>query len=135
MSSFYFKYGVAFLVAPLLVYRIAPYSTDNEITLQLFFLRVLLYPILEELCFRGLIQNEIRRLSIFQRKFYFLSTENILTSILFGITHIVLVSPSAWIVIFPSILFGYFYEQKRNLIIPIILHSYYNAWSLFYYWY
>lgn len=91
-----------------------------------FVLLVAVYPILEELVFRGLIQGELlRRLP--QRRGP-LTLANVITSLVFAAAHLLL-RPS-WFAAgtFPvSLVFGYFRERTGGLAAPMALHMFYNA--------
>ena len=93
-------------------------------------LRVLLvvavYPILEELVFRGLILDWLTGWTK-KRRYGLISAANLLTSGLFVLAHLIY-QPWFWAlsVFFPSLVFGYMKERHHSLIPPIILHSFYN---------
>ncbi len=94
-------------------------------SLQLVML-VAVYPILEEVVFRGLILDGLSRWT--KGRHYGLLTEaNFLTSILFVLAHLIY-QPWLWalLVFFPSIVFGYMKERHHSLLPPIVLHSFYN---------
>jgi membrane protease YdiL (CAAX protease family) len=92
-----------------------------------FLVSVVVYPIAEEIVFRGLIQEMLYE--------YFgsgrlgpLSVANLLTSCLFTGMHFIY-HPPLWaaLVFFPSLVFGFFKERTAALSAPIILHAFYNA--------
>jgi membrane protease YdiL (CAAX protease family) len=90
-------------------------------------LLVLVYPVLEEILFRGAVQGFLGRRWV-ARRGSSLTRANLVTSILFAATHI------AWkgdlvagAVFFPSLVFGYFRERHATLTSPILLHIFYNA--------
>jgi membrane protease YdiL (CAAX protease family) len=92
-----------------------------------FLLPVVIYPIIEEIVFRGLVQEVLHE--------YLgsnwpgpLSVANLLTSCLFTGLHFIY-HPPLWaaLVFFPSLVFGYFKERTATLTAPIILHAFYNA--------
>lgn len=92
-----------------------------------FALVALVYPVLEEIVFRGLIQNYARRL--LRRELPGpVTAANLITSILFAAVHVVAKSTLAvsW-VFFPSLIFGYFRDRYRALTAPIVLHVFYNT--------
>ncbi|WJW74425.1 JDVT-CTERM system glutamic-type intramembrane protease [Thiohalobacter sp. IOR34] len=92
----------------------------------------LVYPLLEELIFRGWLQGELLRRSFGQRPVLGLSVANLLTSLLFSLLHLVNHPPAAAAaVLLPSLVFGHFRERDGRLRIPIALHAYYN---LGYFW-
>lgn len=88
---------------------------------------VLIYPVLEEVVFRGGLQpwlseklGDKRRLGI--------SQANVLTSLVFTAMHF-LYHPPLWAagVFAPSLIFGYFKDRYPGLFAPIMLHVFYNA--------
>ena len=92
-----------------------------------FLVPVLLYPVLEEIAFRGLLQ-ELARDFISGRYLGPLSIANLLTSLLFTGLHFI-THPPLWaaLVFFPSLVFGFFKDRTQKLPAPIILHVFYNA--------
>ena len=88
---------------------------------------VLIYPILEELVFRGWVQEVITN-RIKQNLLFQLSYANIITSILFVSLHL-FNQPVFWalLVFFPSLIFGYFKDRTNSVLPSIILHVFYNA--------
>ena len=92
-----------------------------------FLVPVLVYPLLEEIAFRGLIQELVR--DFISRRFWGpLSIANLLTSLLFTGMHFI-THPPLWaaLVLFPSLVFGFFKDRTNRLLAPIILHVFYNA--------
>ncbi len=92
-----------------------------------FLLPVLVYPVLEEIVFRGLIQELVQ--DYFSKKSLGpVTVANLLTSFLFTGLHFVY-HPPLWaaLVFFPSLVFGFFKDRTRGLTAPIILHVFYNA--------
>lgn len=88
---------------------------------------VLLYPIVEEIAFRGLLQ-ELLRDYVSRRSLGPLTIANLLTSVLFAGLHFIYHAPLlAALVFFPSLVFGFFKDRTRRLLAPIILHVFYNA--------
>ena len=133
-SSLLVQYGAALLAAPLfcLIYvGIFQQGTEDMYWLlndgRSFFFLVFFYPLIEELAFRGLIQEYITK-KTGQRSFFLsLSVPNLLTSILFVLMHFIHHEPVwALLVIFPSFVFGYFKEKFDRIVPSIILHMFYN---------
>ena len=92
-----------------------------------FMLLVLVYPVLEELSFRGVIQG-----MLFQqwgsKGLGLLSFANIATSFIFVLFH--LYSHSlvwAMAIMMPSLIFGYFRDKYRSVIPALLLHIFYNS--------
>jgi len=92
-----------------------------------FLLPVLVYPVAEELVFRGLIQ-ELLHEYLGSGRLGPLSVSNLLTSSLFAGLHFIY-HPPLWaaLVFFPSLVFGFFKERTAALAAPIILHAFYNS--------
>ncbi len=87
----------------------------------------LLYPIVEELVFRGLIQDLAHR-HLRPWSLGPLSHANLLTSLLFTALHFIN-HPPLWAaaVFFPSLVFGFFKDRTGRLAAPITLHVFYNS--------
>ena len=94
--------------------------------LKLFLTLILLYPILEEILFRGLIQPTIAKQ--FSKSWLIISQANLITSALFVSLHFIS-HPPLWAlaVVIPSITFGYIQERVNHILAPITLHTTYNA--------
>lgn len=100
-----------------------------HLDLRIFLLYVAVHPLLEEIAFRGLIQETLlRRLPY---RFGPLSAANLITSLLFAATHFG--TRESWLaaaIFVPSLVFGYFRERHDSLASPIVLHAFYNAAAL-----
>lgn len=136
MASFY-RYAAAILVA---VFFVLGWGYLNGIQLglarfsyELLFLAVVVYPVCEEIIFRGTIQAELqKRLKITRKGFFHISLANLVTSLLFALIHaLYFQTPLAAIVFFPSLVFGYMYEKEKHLFAPIFIHGTYNLIGLF----
>ena len=87
----------------------------------------MVYPVLEEIVFRGLLQELVHDY-ISPRCFGPLSVANLLTSLLFTAMHFLYHAPLwAALVFLPSLVFGFFKDRTGRLIAPILLHGFYNA--------
>jgi len=93
-----------------------------------FALLAVFYPVLEEIIFRGWLQEELHKWALGSRIFARLSLANLLTSTVFSIAH-VLYHSARWAAatFFPSLVFGYFKDKSRRLFPSIVLHVFYNA--------
>lgn len=94
---------------------------------EVFLLLALVYPVLEEIVFRGLIQGSLsQRLAAWRRGP--VSKANLLTSLLFAVLH-GFSHPPLWAaaVFIPSLVFGHFRERHGGLTSPILLHAFYNG--------
>lgn len=95
-----------------------------------FLLLTIIYPTLEEIVFRGLLQERLHH--YLKGHIGFLTHANILTSIIFAVLHFFYHAPVwATIVIVPSLIFGHFKDKYQSLVPPIVLHVFYNTG---YYW-
>jgi membrane protease YdiL (CAAX protease family) len=88
----------------------------------------LLIPIAEEVVFRGFLQGGLLRKVWFRQASFGLSRANQLTSLVFALAH--LWQHPLWL--FPgyfgvSLVLGYFRERYRGLMVPVLLHSYFNV--------
>jgi membrane protease YdiL (CAAX protease family) len=92
-----------------------------------FLLLVALYPLVEELAFRGALQSFLSRYSPFIRSAYGISGANLATSLGFVAIHFLYHAPVWSISIFlPSMIFGYFKDRYQTVIPCVLLHSFYN---------
>jgi len=113
------------------LYRLNQSSIDLTWPIQTpatFLLLVLLYPVLEEVVFRGLVQGELMRRAVFRKQFFGITCANILASIVFSSAHL-FTHPvgMAALVFLPSLVFGYFRDRHDGWLLPsILLHIYYN---------
>lgn len=117
----------------LLLYWITEPKIEISWILQkplVFFLIIFVYPIFEEIVFRGLVQEQIA--SRYSGSIGILSIANITTSLLFVVFHFVYHS-SVWaIAVFvPSLIFGYFKDKTYRLVVPMVLHVFYNFGYIF----
>jgi len=87
---------------------------------------VMVFPLLEEFIFRGLVQGELaRRLP---GRHGPLSHANLGATSLFVLAHLFTHSPLwAAAVLIPSLVFGYFRDRYQHLLPPILLHCFYNS--------
>ncbi len=94
----------------------------------LFLLLVMLYPVLEEIAFRGFIQGELIRRAMLRQQYIGITRANILTSGLFAAAHLLTHPPAMAVMVFlPSLMFGYFRDRFDGWLLPsILLHIYYN---------
>jgi len=87
---------------------------------------LLLYPVLEEVLFRGLLQGWLT--AQVRGRVGPLSHANLLTSLLFAAAHLYS-HPIAWAAatFAPSLLFGYFRDRYQHLLPAVVLHVLYNS--------
>jgi len=96
-----------------------------------FVIPVILYPVLEEIVFRGAVLEYCQK-KIPGMVFVHLTKANIVTSLLFTALHFIY-HPPLWAsaVFIPSLVFGLLKEKYQSLIPPMIMHVFFNAG---YYW-
>lgn len=86
-----------------------------------------LYPLIEEILFRGALQGWMRKRSVMRSTVGGLTLANLLTSAIFTALHLISHPPlAALAVIVPSLVFGHFRDRHGDLRAPIALHMYYN---------
>lgn len=133
MKRFYFDshYLIALILAPIvwavLYFWQAPVTSRFDA--KLFLMVCAVYPVLEELAFRGFIQSWLLEKPVFARKpFAGISFANLATSAVFATVHLYS-QPLLWAVsvFFPSLVFGYFRDRFGGVVPSIILHCWYNA--------
>jgi len=101
--------------------------TVRAFTLAQLLVLVLLFPVLEELAFRGLIQGYCLRVSQLRARRFGLTGANLLTSLLFAAAH--LLHQPLWIaalIFLPSLIFGELRDRFESTLPSMVLHSYYN---------
>lgn len=88
---------------------------------------VLLYPVLEEWLFRGLLQPLLLKSAIGRSSLYGITFANVAASVLFTAFHFISHTP-VWAVsvLFPSLLFGWFRDRHQSILPAIVLHCGYN---------
>ena len=139
MNNIHIQYGAAIIAAPLFVLFYISLFQDQSVNLEvllsdkkaLFFL-LIFYPVIEELAFRGVIQEYLATKTKQYSPLFYFSLANIFTSVLFVLMHFVHHSPLwALLVFVPSLIFGYFKDQYDRIFPSIMLHMFYNLCSLF----
>ena len=91
-----------------------------------FILLILIYPVLEEIVFRQLMQHQLLK-PLLRYNYRGITAANLATSVLFATTHALLRSPDVGLAVFlPSLLFGFFRDRHQRLRSPIVLHVFYN---------
>ena len=90
---------------------------------------VVLMPIVEELIFRGVVQEQLyRALSKDQGRLLWIGKANLVTSILFALAHWLFRDPLTALLVFPaSLFFGWLYERHHSLTLPVLAHILANA--------
>lgn len=127
------QFGAAVLAAPLfwlallLIYQppldlVWPFHEP-----WLYLSLAIIYPVLEELVFRGALQGGIYQLRWGRVTIGPLTCSNLATTLLFVAFHFI--AHTAWwavLVIVPSLLFGYFRDKYQSVLPAVLLHAFYN---------
>jgi membrane protease YdiL (CAAX protease family) len=93
-----------------------------------FLMILLVYPIIEELTFRGVIQGALDVRMHHREALLGITWANLMTSGLFVAIHFVHHPPLlALSVIVPSLIFGYVRDRTGSVIPPMLLHAFYNG--------
>ncbi|WP_291319816.1 JDVT-CTERM system glutamic-type intramembrane protease [Desulfonatronospira sp.] len=81
----------------------------------------------EELIFRGLIQEGIHRLLRYRFRIGPITLANLAASVLFAGTHL-LTQPTGWALatFFPSLVFGFVWDRHRSVTGCFVIHLFYN---------
>ncbi len=112
----------------------------NSIDWPLLLLVIVVYPVVEELCFRGFLQEQLLSLAFARRQYLQITIANILCSLAFVALHAIYhVWAFALMVFIPSLVFGFFRDRHHSVIPGMVLHSWYNSgtfwflslWQLF----
>ena len=95
---------------------------------RLFLFQVVAYPVVEELAFRGFMQENLLTIPLLRRHIARFTAANIVTSIIFSGLHATMRgSSSAWLVFFPSTIFGFFRDKYNSVRPSIVLHMLFNG--------
>lgn len=116
------------LLIPVPIWGVIYYRTQTiELLSSLQLLNfILLYPLVEEIIFRGMIQPYIAEKCPYSLANITLA--NLFTSTIFAIIHL-FQQPIIWALatFFPSLIFGYCRDRYQRLLPSIILHITYNG--------
>jgi membrane protease YdiL (CAAX protease family) len=128
------QFGIAFIAAPIfwaaLWFYQAPHPEWSwpRIAPAQFLLLVVIYPVLEELVFRGALQGWLRSRSWGMTEWRHVTVANAITSVVFALTHLIINPVYLSVAVFiPSLIFGYFRDRYDQLHASILLHVFYNA--------
>ena len=118
---------VAAVVAPLLIWPFIPPWDSSYLKGWKDGITFASIPILEEMLFRGFLQGGLLSSNRFKPISAGFSRANWLTSFAFATAHLWQHPP----ILLPgylavSLVLGYFFERYRGILVPVLLHSYYN---------
>jgi len=104
-------------------------DAQNESLINVLLFGVLVYPILEEIVFRGWLQGALLiKGRPYVKSILGISLANLITSVIFAALHLVY-QDYIWalLIVFPSLVFGYFRDRYQKILPSIIIHSFYNC--------
>ncbi len=110
-----------------------PLNSASSLDIIMLLTVCLMYPILEELAFRGFVQSWLLdTVQVAKKQLAGVSLANVTTSVIFAALHL-FNQPPLWAaaVFFPSVVFGYFRERHDSVLPCIILHCWYNTGFFF----
>ena len=123
------------LLCPVPVWIFLYFQTGflDSIEIKIFLTLVLVYPILEEIIFRGFLHPILAK--HLNHSWSVITLANLLTSLVFALTHLIN-HPPIWAMatFIPSLAYGYSLERAKHISAPIILHCTYNAGYFLYFW-
>ena len=135
ISKSFFKdycfYGLLAL-GPIFVLLLSLFSPPKEAfwflnQLEVFFQFTLVSAIVEEIIFRGFLDEILKKSALLKNRVGPLTYRNILISLLFTALHFFWHSPLwALLVIIPSLIFGYSKKRYETIVAPILIHLIYN---------
>ncbi len=89
---------------------------------------IVLYPVLEEIVFRGMLQSWLLQFAALKQRAGPISLANLVTSLVFAASHLLSQTPlQAALILLPSLAFGWAFERYRHVAPSIVLHAFYNA--------
>lgn len=105
-----------------------PVTGVVHLSVGVLLLSVLVYPVLEEIVFRGFLQEWLLIRPAFQPSRYGITLANVATSCVFALLHL-MSQPPLWAlsIVFPSLVFGWLRDRYSNLLPGILVHMFYNA--------
>lgn len=121
-----------FFVGSLIVLTGAEWVASSYLNVKRVALLCVLYPICEEIIFRGVVQGALIRNAILKKQMRWLpSWANLATSVLFAVVHALVWSDyTGLLVFFPSLIFGEVYDRHKKLVICAVFHGWFNWCAL-----
>lgn len=110
------------------LYSVGMPARYSPLSFELVVLVIVLYPLLEEIVFRGALQGMLLNHPWPRHSLAGVSIACLITSLAFAAMHLVR-QPPLWavLVFFPSLVFGWSRDRHGTLLPPILLHMSYNA--------
>jgi len=102
---------------------------------RMLFMLILIYPIMEEWLFRGLLQSWLMESSLGRKSVARFTLANAVTSIIFSAAHLFM-HTLLWsmLVLFPSLIFGWMRDRYQSVRPAIALHIFYNSGYFLFFW-
>lgn len=126
---------IAALAAPLLIWPRVPAWNEGALAGGMVGAVVFVVSVstLEEVLFRGFLQGWLLRRASLKFMLFHFTRANWLTSLAFAAahvwTHVLELVPGYFAV---GMVLGYFRERYNGILVPVLLHSYYNLGLLFF---
>tara|TARA_R110002072_G_scaffold1164_4_gene9653 strand:+ start:25916 stop:26344 length:429 start_codon:yes stop_codon:yes gene_type:complete len=92
-----------------------------------YLLLVIVYPVLEECVYRGLLQAQLQKAAWLPRTNWPVPSANLITSAVFAATHLFTQGVMGLLTFFPSLVLGAVFDRYGRLAPTILLHIVYNA--------
>ena len=105
-----------------------PVTGARTVTLSVLLMTIVVYPVLEEIVFRGALQGWLLGFVRARHRILGISLANLVTSLVFTALHFIN-HPPLWaaLVLLPSFVFGWARERFDSILPAIVLHIFYNA--------
>ena len=112
----------------LILYVLDKPLRSASVAWQTLLLIAVVYPALEEYVFRGGLQAALYRNAMMARSIAGFSLANLVTSVIFAAVHLFNQPPLwAFLIFFPSLIFGWMRDRYQTIHASILLHMVYNA--------
>jgi hypothetical protein len=126
------RFALAFAAGIVVVWLghdwLAPFRNSHAFDWTLILALIIWQPVFEEILFRGIVQGQLVKHDWGRRYYLQISSANVVTSMLFVGTHLIMTpSPFSLAVFIPSLVFGYFRDRCDSIYPSILLHCAYNA--------
>lgn len=104
------------------------FRLEDESVVLIIFTGIIWSPLLEEILFRGVLQGFMLKKTWGNTKFLHLTQANWVTSFVFVFAHF-WYQPAIWafMVLMPSLAFGFFRDRYDHTFPGILLHAFYNG--------
>ncbi|MEH6823954.1 MAG: JDVT-CTERM system glutamic-type intramembrane protease [Motiliproteus sp.] len=126
--------GVATIAAPAfwltsILFGVFTWQPSLKVVTTSFFIEsALIYPVLEELFFRGWLQGKLKSYAWGAYRLWGISVANLVAALSFALLHLQS-QPALWavLIIFPGLIFGSLKDRYNTVVPSVLMHVYYNA--------